>query len=330
MTHDMRAGFFYSVLAAVTFGTSGTLASPLLHAGWSPGAVVLGRVTVGGLALAVPAVLALRGRWHLVRENLGLLLAYGAVVVAFTQFGYFSAVARMDVAVALLVEYTSPVLVLGWLWVAHGQRPGRLTLMGAATALVGLVLVLDLFSGADVQVAGIAWALGAMAGCAVYFVLSAHPSTLPPAALASGGLLLGAVVLALAGVVGLVPLDAGSHTVVLRGTTLPWWLPILALGLVSSALAYLFGITGNRYLGSRLGSFVSLLEVLAALVAAWAVLGQAPAAIQLAGGVAILAGVVLVKLGEPDPASGRPADAPTPPGPAAGSPLRSGSPATLR
>jgi len=66
--------------------------------------------------------------------------------------------------------------------------------------------------------------------------------------------------------------------------------------LVSTSAAYLLGIAGGARLGSRVSSFVGLLEVLFAVLAAWVLLGDLPAPIQLVGGVLILAGVVLVKL----------------------------------
>ena len=75
------------------------------------------------LVLAGPAVVALRGRWYLLRANAGFLLAFGLVAVAGCQFAYFSAVDRLPVAVALLIEYTAPVAVVGWLWARHRQRP---------------------------------------------------------------------------------------------------------------------------------------------------------------------------------------------------------------
>ena len=55
----------------------------------------------------------------------------------------------MEVAPALLIEYTAPAAVVVWLWLRHGgARP--VTLRGRrAVAAVGLVLVLDLLSGAD-------------------------------------------------------------------------------------------------------------------------------------------------------------------------------------
>jgi hypothetical protein len=90
-----------------------------------------------------------------------------------------------------------------------GERPSRLTLAGAALAAVGLVLVLDLLSGADLALDGVLWALAAMLGAATYFVMSADTrSGVPPLALAGGGLAVGAIGLALVGVVGVLPMRA--------------------------------------------------------------------------------------------------------------------------
>ena len=55
-------GLALALLSAVTFATSGTFARSLIEAGWSAEAVVVARVGLAALVLAVPAVLALRGR----------------------------------------------------------------------------------------------------------------------------------------------------------------------------------------------------------------------------------------------------------------------------
>ena len=62
------------------------------------------------------------------------------------------------------------------------------------------------------------------------------------------------------------------------------------------------GIAASRRLGSRLASFVALLEVVAAVVFAWLLLDQLPETLQFAGGALIVAGVIVVKLGERPPA----------------------------
>ena len=58
------------------------------------------------------------------------------------------------------------------------------------------------------------------------------------------------------------------------------------------------GIASVRRLGSKLASFVGLSEVLFAVAWAWLLLGEAPAPVQLAGGVLVLAGVFVVRLDE--------------------------------
>jgi drug/metabolite transporter (DMT)-like permease len=226
------------------------------------------------------------------------VLAYGVFAVAGAQFAYFSAVRHMEVGVALLIEYTAPVAVVLWLWLRDGHRPGVLTFVGAAVAAVGLVLVLDLLSGADLSAVGVAWALVAMVGAAVYFVLSAGESQLPPLVLAAAGLLLATVALLVAGVAGAIPLDATTADVAYGDTMVPVWLPVIGLGVVTAAVAYVSGIAASRRLGSRLASFVALLEVLSGLVFAWILLGQVPSAIQFVGGALVLVGVVVVKAGE--------------------------------
>lgn len=293
-------GLVLAVVSAVSFGLSGALARGLFDTGWSAGSVTLARVGLGALLVLPLGLVALRGRWSLLRRNARLVLVYGTLAVAGAQFCYFSAIQHMQVGPAILIEYTAPAAVVVWLWLRHGQRPGRLTLVGALLAAAGLVLVLDLLSGAELSTVGVLWALGAMVGCASHFVISAQEDDgLPPLTLAAGGLLVGGAVLGLLALVGVLPMRAGTAAASYAGAEVGWWLPVLALGLVTAAVAYVSGVMANRRLGSRLGSFVALLEVLASVLWAWLLLSELPGAAQLLGGLLVLAGVVAVKLGEP-------------------------------
>ncbi len=307
-TPRLGAGLGFAVLSAFSFGMSGTIAKGLMLQGWSPAAAVTARILVGAIVLAVPGLLALRGRWWLLRRNAHLVLVYGLVAVAGCQLAYFSAVEYLQVGVALLIEYTAPVAVVGWLWVRHGHKPGALTATGGAVALLGLALVLDLLSGASLHPIGVVWGLLAMAGVATFFVLSADESNgLPPIVLAAGGMVVGSVALLLAGAVGLLDMTWSNGVASYGATDVPWWVAVLGLGLLSAAISYTTGIEASRRLGSRLASFVALLEVLFALAAAWVVLDEVPRPVQFLGGLLILGGVVVVKLGERT--VGLPADA---------------------
>ncbi|MFT4264374.1 MAG: DMT family transporter [Nocardioides sp.] len=295
----LGAGVLLAVVSAFTFGMSGSFASALFEAGWSPGATTLVRSAIGALVALPFGLRALAGRWRLLRANAGLLAAYGLLAVTGAQFCYFMAVQRMEVGPALLIEYTAPATVVVWMWLRHGQRPGLVTVLGAVLAAAGLVLVLDLLGGPSLNLAGAAWALLAMVGAATYFIVNADDSSgLPPVTLAAGGLVVGTLAVAVLAVVGILPMSATTDDVVLRGQELPWWLPILALGVITSGLAYLTGVAAGRLLGARLGAFIALLEVVAGVFFAWLFVAQLPTAMQLVGGGLILAGVVAVKLGE--------------------------------
>jgi drug/metabolite transporter (DMT)-like permease len=173
-------------------------------------------------------------------------------------------------------------------------------LVGAGIAAVGLVLVLDVLSGAELSTTGVLWALAAMVGAASYFVISADESNgLPPLALAAGGLCVGTVVLGLLGLAGVLPMHTASASTTYIGRPFAWWVPLMVLGLVTAALSYTTGIAAGRRLGSRLASFVALLEVVTAVGFAWLLLDELPRSVQMLGGLLILAGVVTVKLGEP-------------------------------
>ena len=296
----LASGLGFALLAAASFGLSGSLAKGLMELGWTAGSAVLVRVTIAALVLAVPGVVALKGRLHLLRSNVGAIVAYGIFAVAGAQLFYFMAVRTLDVGIAMLLEYLAPVAVVLYLWIRKGQKPSRVTGVGAAVAAAGLTLLINIFGGAHISFVGIGWALGAMIGATVYFIISADTSNpLPPITLAASGLTVAAAVLGIAALIGFLPMGFGAGSVQFVPFAIPAWLAVTVLGVVTAAIAYVAGIAATRRLGARLGSFVALTEVLAATVFAWVLLGQVPAPIQIAGAALVLAGVVIVKLGEP-------------------------------
>ena len=300
MQQRAGAGLGLAVVSAATFGTSGTFAASLLEAGWTPGAAVTARVLIAALALTVPALLLLRGQWGRLRRGSTGVTVYGLVAVAGCQLAYFNAVQTLSVAVALLLEYSGALMVVGWLWLRHQHRPRRLTVLGALVAVGGLLLVLDVLGDAALDPVGVLWGLGAAVGLACYFVLSAEQGqdALPPLVVAWGGLAVGGTALAVAGAVGVLPMRAPRVDVVLRGAEVSWLVPVLGLALVAGALAYVSGIVGARMLGAKIASFVGLTEVLFAVAVAWLVLGQSLAPVQLLGGLLVVGGIALVRLDE--------------------------------
>jgi len=309
--HSTTTGLVVAVIAAVTFGASGAFIKPLLESGWSPAAAVTVRVLVGGLALAPIAAFSLRGRWSALWRGRWRVLGMAAVGVAGTQLFYFAAIQTIPVGTGILIEYMAPLLLVVLVWVRSRRMPKAVVLIGSVVALAGLVLVVSPGGEGGVDVVGLLFALGAMVGCAVYYLIAARPSDgLPAVALASSGLLLGAALLGLTGLVGIVPFTANLGEVPFLEGTAPWWIPMIIVGVVATAIAYATSIAATEMLGSRLASFAGLLEVVAATFYAWLLLGERLTLPQLLGGVLILVGIGFVRSEKTDaslePASNEP------------------------
>ena len=312
MRGSAAAGLGLAAVSAATFGTSGSFASSLMDAGWSPAAAVTVRIGIAAAVLTVPALVRLRGRWRLLRRILPAVAVYGLLAIAGCQLFFFNAVEHLSVSVALLLEYSGTVLVVGWLWVRHGQRPRRLTVLGALAAVLGLVLVLDLTGSQRADLVGLLWGLAAACGLAVYFVLSSRTDDLvPPLVMAWAGLAIGAVALGVCDAIGVVDFHATTRDVDFAGHRTSWLVPVLGLSLLAAAFAYVVGIAAARMLGATVASFVGLTEVLFAALWAWLLLDQRPSALQTVGGVIVLAGIALVRAGSGEPVTeARPVELP--------------------
>lgn len=296
MTRTPRStGLFSAVAAAVAFGLSGPFVEPLLDAGWTPGAAVAVRAAIGGIVLLPFAVSTQRGWYRALWAARWRVLAMAALGVVGTQLCYFSAIEHIPVSTAILIEYTAPVLLVLTGWVLRRRRPAAVVLIGAGTSIAGLLLVVSP-SGQALDPLGVLLAAGAMVCLAVYFVVSAGtPGDVSSVAFAAASLLVGAALLGALGVLGVVELSAAVTPVEVLGQQAPWWLPTLVIGLVATAFAYATSIVASRLLGSRLASFAGLLEVVAAAVSAWILLGQTLGALQLTGGLLVLVGIAFVR-----------------------------------
>jgi drug/metabolite transporter (DMT)-like permease len=287
------------VLASVAFGTSGALAKPLMEAGWSPAATVTVRAGVAGILLLPFALTALRGKWPTVWRARWRILGMALIGVAGTQLVYFAALQCIPVSSALLIEYLAPLLLVAGVAVATRRLPRPVVLIGSAVAIAGLLLIIGPVGGGDPL--GYVFAGIAAVGCALYYVIAARPARgLPPVALASFGLVLGSLSLGVVGLTGLVPFEVALAEVHALGAVVPWWAPLLLLA-ATTAVGYAMSIHASQVLGSRLMSFVGMLEVVFASLFAWIVLGEGLGLFQVLGGVLILAGIALVRAEKTEP-----------------------------
>ena len=320
---DFRLGMAFALTSALSFGMSGPFAKALMDAGWSPTAAVIARLAGGAVVLAVFATLV-RPQWP--REALQharTVVLYGLIPIAGAQLCYYNAVAHMSVGVALLLEYTAPVMVVGWIWATTRRRPSTGTLAGVALAVAGIMLVLNIFGGETnhVDTTGVIWGLTAAVCAVFYFMMSDRVTSsaesdaagaeggLAAITLATGGLVVGGAAVTALGVVGIMPLTFTTNDVVIAGVTAPVFVPLLVLGVVSTAIAYTLGIGGVARLRPSFASLVGLSEVLFAVLWAWLLIGEAMTPLQAIGGAVVLAGLTLARQGD-RPIEAAPAERP--------------------
>ena len=289
-------GILLGILAAAAFGAGGVMIKPLLLDGWSPAAAVLGRVGIAAIVLAIPALIALKWDLRPLWRARWTVLLYGGFAVAGVQVAYFAAIERIPVSTTLLIEYLAPVGLVLLAWARGRRRPEWLVLIGAALAVGGLVLVVGPGSG-GLDPLGLLFAGLAMTGVAVYYTIGDRSdSDVPPVALAAAGFVVGWILLALVALTGLLPVEMTFGEVAFFGAIAPWWLPLLAVGLLSTAFAYVAGLGSITLLGTRSASFLGLLEVVFAGLLGWIALGESMGPLQIVGGVLIVGGIISIRL----------------------------------
>jgi drug/metabolite transporter (DMT)-like permease len=288
------------LLASVCFGTSGPLAKPIMDAGLSPQQVATVRIGLAAVILLVVIGLTRPETLRVPRASWRVLLAYGLVGVAGVQVLYFAAVARIPIGIAMLLEFTAPILVALWVRFVRGTILPAQAWVGTILALFGLALVAQVWEGLAFNAIGLLAGIGAAFGAASYFLLGERAVTdIEPLGLVTWGMVIGAAVLVIVVPPWTIPFEKFGHTAEFGSIDPPVWTLALAVVVISTAVAYLLSITSMRHLPSTVVSVLALLEPIVATTMAWAFLGQSLAAIQLLGAVVLLGGATLVQLASP-------------------------------
>ena len=289
-----RAAFATLLLIAFMMGANHVAARVAFNHGVDVATAVSFRSTttalVVGLLLLVQRVpVRLTARHRLALPGIGLLIGVQSLCL-------YAAVARLPVALALLAFNTYPLWTAFWARVVYRHRPEPRVLRAMPVMLIGLALALDVLGAASgLGVAGqwsrigigVAFALAAAATFGVVLVLTQHEAA------TLDGRVRTATTMAVAALVALtsVASQGGFHL----PQAAPGWWGLLALTLLyGTAFTIMFtvlprfGVVGN--------SAIMNIEPIFALVLAWALLGQAIAPVQVAGGLLVVATVMWLGL----------------------------------
>ena len=215
------------------------------------------------------------------------------------QLAFFLAVQFIPPSLALLIEFMGPVLLILWSWLRTRVSPSIITLLGAALAVLGLIAISGGVLSSGLHPLGIFFALVAAVGNAAYFAAGAKVDHgIAPLPFVGLGLSVGAVILAIFSITGLLPFTVSSAPGTVAGISLDPWILVTCMVLISTVLAYLLGVAAARRLGATVASFTGYSEPLFGIVWTILLLSVLPTSAQWVGAALIVAGVVTVKVGE--------------------------------
>jgi drug/metabolite transporter, DME family len=284
-------GLLSIILAALLWGTVGVVVK-LIFGLTSTNALSIGFLR---LAISVPVLLAasyylLKGKlFRVAKLDLVLMLLIG-VMMALYQVCYFGAIAKVGVAISVLVTLCiAPIIValVSLCWFGEKLTPQlRLAL---CFALIGTVLLVGVPSHNAIApfntLVGVLLALGSACGYAVITLCSrALARRYHPLQSLTIGLSVGAVIL--------LPF-ALCNGFVVNYSTVGWGL-LLYLGLVPTVFAYLLFLSGMRQTTATVASITTLLEPLISTILAWLFFKEQLGLWGLLGGLLLLGAIVLL------------------------------------
>jgi drug/metabolite transporter (DMT)-like permease len=291
-------GYAAALLAATLFAVNGTVGKVILEHGVPWTRLSQLRVTFAFLVLLAYVAIARRERLRLRRAELGPILLYGVLGIAVTQGLYLAAIQRMPIGIALLLEFTAPIMVA--LWCRFGRRePVRDRVFAALVlALVGLALVAQVWRGLTLDPLGVVAALGAAVGLAFYFLQGERLVVdRDPVSLTMWGFAAASLAWALLAPWWTFPWSTLSFAQAVGdvGPELSSWSYVAWFVVLGTVAPFALVLTSLRHLRATQASVIGMTEPVIASVVAWGVLGESFAPVQILGAGVVLVGIVLAE-----------------------------------
>ena len=293
-------GYFYIAAAALLWAGAASLGRaafigrlPGLQALHPTEPLILSQCRATFSFLALLLFLGLSRGWRRLRlpvADLGLLVLIGVLGVAASNYFYYLAIQKTNVATAIIVQYTAPIWVLLYMVARRLQRPTLPRVGAVGLAVIGIALVIGLFGSAGLRLdmIGLFAALLAAFSFAFYNigghkVLARHDRW--------------TVLLYTTCSASLFWLIVNPPSKIAAGHySGEQWLFLLTFSLLSVLAPFSFYFAGLQHLEPTRAIVVSCLEPVFSIVIAAIALGETMRPLQVLGILFVLAAIILVQL----------------------------------
>lgn len=301
MTRRPALGYAMVLTAATLWAVNGTVSKVILTSGGVT-SERLTEVRATGAFLLLFAVLLVwrRSTLRISVSELPFLVAFGVFGLAFVAWFYFVAIERLEIGVALLIQYVAPVLVALWARYVLHENVRRRIWAALALSIVGLSLLLQLWQGLELDGIGLLASAGAALTFALYILMAdrgiRRRST---SSLLAYGFLFAAVFWALVQPWTSFPWELLDDSVSLLGRLetieLPVWLLMAWMVVLGTIVPFGLLVAALRHITPTRAGILAMFEPVAGTIVAYAWLGEELAPTQLVGAAIVLAGIGLAQ-----------------------------------
>jgi drug/metabolite transporter (DMT)-like permease len=298
---EHRRGYVLVLVGATLFGVNASVSKVVLDGGLEPARLTALRCT--GAALGVLFVLkVLRPTpLRLPRRDWRNIVVLGLSGAALLQWLYFVALDRLPVGIALLLEFTAPLMVALYSSIVLRHVVARQVWLALGLALAGLALVAQVWTDVGLDVVGVLAALTAAGFLATFHLVGKQMvDQHDPLVLSFWMFVVASAFWAVAQPWWNFEPSVLTETTSMLGRldqfTIPLWLGVLWVIVLGTLAPYALEVAGLRHLTATTTGIVSMIEPVIAAAVAWLWLEETLNRIQLVGGALVLVGIGLVQV----------------------------------
>ena len=302
-----RLGYAMVLLAAALFAVNGAVSKVILSGGEiDPQRFTQLRSTGAFAGLAVALLVLAPASLRVSRREVPLLVFYGVCGFALVQWSYFVAIERLPVGIALVIQFTAPVLVALWARFGRHEHVRRRVWAALALTLAGLALVSQAWRGLTLDGVGVAAALVASLALAIYYLVGEHGvGRRDPLSLTCLSFLVASLFWALVQPWWSFPYGGLEGSTSLLGNVEEVTLPVAVLVLwmigPGTIAPFALSLAALRHLPATIVGVAATAEPPLAALVAWLWLDESLAAAQVSGGAVVLLGIALAQTARPGP-----------------------------
>jgi drug/metabolite transporter (DMT)-like permease len=301
VTRRPALGYAMVLTAAALWALNGVVSKVILQSGGVT-SERLTEVRASGAFLLLFAALLVwrRSTLRVARGELPFLAVFGVAGLAFVAWFYFVAIERLEIGIALLIQYVAPVLVALYARYVLREPVRRRIWAALALAIAGLALLLELWRGLVLDGIGVLASIGAAVTFALYILMADRGiRRRTSSSLLAYGFLFAALFWAVVQPWTSFPWDLLDDSVSLLGRLesieLPVWLLMAWMVVLGTIVPFGLLVGALRHVSPTRAGILAMFEPVAGTVIAYAWLREELDPIQLVGAAVVLGGIGLAQ-----------------------------------